>query len=306
MGDDLWLLSCPSKEEALRISGLHSSKFEDFIIQSDLWIPEAGCSNVLGKHRLAWIRAFGIPLHLRSCELFQLIEDFCGRFIEVDISNWFADGIRIKIFVEDDIPDEVNVRFQNTIFPIAITIEPSPSASRPIEISTSVVNEVSTTTLNENIDFEVVPRSAEFASPKTVCGLADDSFMMEPLLCPLEHVNQIIEPSSTDPFKDLEELFSSWVGPLHNLNESESEEEVHLPSMNLKSSLAMKPQSVIAQKNQVDNIEDSSLPSAICKNLEVDLSSTPQPNAPSQQLEMEMLEVNSATDEESISEEELD
>ncbi|CAN0899727.1 hypothetical protein LINGRAHAP2_LOCUS20444, partial [Linum grandiflorum] len=76
------------------------------------------------------LRIFGIPLHLRSKDLFTAIRDFCGGFLEFDVSNWFKDGVRIKVFVKKEIPDEVLIRYRQVIFPVAVVVEPSPSTSR--------------------------------------------------------------------------------------------------------------------------------------------------------------------------------
>ncbi|CAN0904496.1 hypothetical protein LINGRAHAP2_LOCUS23127 [Linum grandiflorum] len=122
-------MGCASEEEKQRIIGLRIWKFGSFFIAADDWIPEAGRSNVLAKLRTCWIQVFGIPLHLRSNDLFRSIGNFCGAFVEADITNWFKDGIRIKIYVKEDIPDEVVLQYQNNVFPVMVMVEPSPAVA---------------------------------------------------------------------------------------------------------------------------------------------------------------------------------
>ncbi|CAN0858176.1 hypothetical protein LINGRAHAP2_LOCUS7110 [Linum grandiflorum] len=127
-------MGCPSLDEKRRIFGLKNWKFESFHILADDWIPDAGRSNVLAQRRMCWIQVFGIPLHLRSKELFKAIGDICGNFLEFDVSNWFKDGVRLKIFVNNTIPDEVTIRYNNHLFSVLVVTEPLPPASRKCRV----------------------------------------------------------------------------------------------------------------------------------------------------------------------------
>ncbi|CAN0913541.1 hypothetical protein LINGRAHAP2_LOCUS27996 [Linum grandiflorum] len=53
-----------------------------------------------------WIRVRGIPLHLRSKELYQSIGVVCGGFISSDEGTSLA-AVRIKVRSSGTIPDEI-------------------------------------------------------------------------------------------------------------------------------------------------------------------------------------------------------
>ncbi|CAN0904848.1 hypothetical protein LINGRAHAP2_LOCUS23335 [Linum grandiflorum] len=80
-------MACPLIVEKKRIMGLRCRKFESFDILADDWIPEAGRSKFLVKVRTCWVLIFGIPLHLRSKELFHSVGDLCGGFLDYDVTN---------------------------------------------------------------------------------------------------------------------------------------------------------------------------------------------------------------------------
>ncbi|CAN0830564.1 hypothetical protein LINGRAPRIM_LOCUS3292 [Linum grandiflorum] len=102
-------MGCPSVEEHNRILNLRSWRFKSFVIVADEWIPAAERSNILAQKRCCWIQVFGIPLHLRSQDLIRAIGNSCGTFLESNISNWFNDGVRIKIYIQEEIPDDVRI-----------------------------------------------------------------------------------------------------------------------------------------------------------------------------------------------------
>ncbi|CAN0906754.1 hypothetical protein LINGRAHAP2_LOCUS24431 [Linum grandiflorum] len=67
-----------------------------------------------------------LVIDLRSKELFHSIGDLCGGFLEYDIPNWFKDGIRIKILVRKEIPDDIVLKYKENLFPVTVVTEPSP------------------------------------------------------------------------------------------------------------------------------------------------------------------------------------
>ncbi|CAN0838237.1 hypothetical protein LINGRAHAP2_LOCUS2051 [Linum grandiflorum] len=91
------MMGYPSIEEKCRIMGIWCWHFDSFRILADDWIPDGDRSNVLACNCFCWIYVYTSPLHLQSAELFKAIGDMCGSFIETDITNWFRDGLRIKV-----------------------------------------------------------------------------------------------------------------------------------------------------------------------------------------------------------------
>ncbi|CAN0907508.1 hypothetical protein LINGRAHAP2_LOCUS24838, partial [Linum grandiflorum] len=129
LGDDLWLLNCSSSAEVDQILNLQIWKLESFRILADRWIPNSGRSNVLSIDRCSWIRIYGILIHLRSMELLKQIGKACGIMLEVDLRDWFADEIRIKIEVGEELPDEIKVVYEDWCFPVEVIVEPSPAVA---------------------------------------------------------------------------------------------------------------------------------------------------------------------------------
>ncbi|CAN0919151.1 hypothetical protein LINGRAHAP2_LOCUS31285, partial [Linum grandiflorum] len=136
IGDDLWLLVCASEEEAHCVIHLDRRRFNGVEVQLDIWIKEAGRSSVMENQEVAWIRTRGIPLHLRSKDLYRWLGALCAGFLCSDENSTLA-YVRINIKVKPDalIPDEIPVRFGKEIFPVRIDLEtPSPlSKSGPID-----------------------------------------------------------------------------------------------------------------------------------------------------------------------------
>ncbi|CAN1846672.1 hypothetical protein LINPERHAP1_LOCUS38294 [Linum perenne] len=126
IGDDLWMLPVSSKSIASRIMALKRWKFKTWDIFMDLWTEAAGRSKCLEAANEAWVVARGIPLHLRSMELFRQIGEFCGGFIGAE-DGVSLSTIRIKIKRGALIPDEIPVCFKEEVFPVRIEVEaPSP------------------------------------------------------------------------------------------------------------------------------------------------------------------------------------
>ncbi|CAN0863474.1 hypothetical protein LINGRAHAP2_LOCUS8700, partial [Linum grandiflorum] len=122
VGDDLWLLGCGSEAEVLRIIALGRCRFRDIMIQLDVWIKEAGCSNVCAEMDVAWIVVRGIPLHLRSKKLFRKVGNVCGKFLCSDEGR-YLDSVRIKIKMTGPFPGEIPICHDQDVFPLRIDLE---------------------------------------------------------------------------------------------------------------------------------------------------------------------------------------
>ncbi|CAN1165554.1 hypothetical protein LINPERPRIM_LOCUS33791 [Linum perenne] len=121
IGDDLWMLPVSSKSIASRILALKRWKFKSWDIFMDLWTEVAGRSNCLEVANEAWVVVRGIPLHLRSMDLFRQIGEFCGGFIGAE-DGVSLSTIRIKIKRGVVIP-EIPVCFREEVFPVRIEVE---------------------------------------------------------------------------------------------------------------------------------------------------------------------------------------
>ncbi|CAN1279940.1 hypothetical protein LINPERPRIM_LOCUS17236 [Linum perenne] len=119
LGDDLWFLACGSISEVNRILELKRWSFGDVRIQMDTWIKMAGRSNVTVESGFAWVIARGIPLHLRSPDLFRQLGDFCGGFLCAE-DGLNLSSIRLKVKVGGVIPDEVPLCHGCEVFPIRL------------------------------------------------------------------------------------------------------------------------------------------------------------------------------------------
>ncbi|CAN0926378.1 hypothetical protein LINGRAHAP2_LOCUS35308 [Linum grandiflorum] len=182
IGDDLWLLVCPSADEVQRILHLNRCRFKNIDIQMDVWIEDAGRSSVMSKLEVAWIRVRGIPLHLRSKDLYRCIGDFCGGFIcsEEGVDFTF---VRIKIKASDVIPEEVLLSSSSKIFPVRVELE----TPRPLAASGAVDNFFKGWKGKGSGCRVSIPSPQLFIAPSTACssgqGLAQSlSPLPEPLM----------------------------------------------------------------------------------------------------------------------------
>ncbi|CAI0400845.1 unnamed protein product [Linum tenue] len=122
--DGCWLLICPSVAEALRIRKLQHSQFRSFRFKISMWNPNIGRdAGHPGKE--TWLLVFGIPLHLKSMNLFKSIGDFCGKFIDIDWSSWCSSVIRIRTQILGPIPSEVPVCYEDKVYPVRIEVPPA-------------------------------------------------------------------------------------------------------------------------------------------------------------------------------------
>ncbi|CAN1188715.1 hypothetical protein LINPERHAP2_LOCUS39497 [Linum perenne] len=105
-----------------RIIALRRWMFGEVQVKLDSWIPEAGRSNVLSKEEKVWITVRGIPLHLRSKELFKQLGDICGTFLEFDSGDSLS-SVRLGIQLKGVIPEEIPILHGNQIFPVRVEVE---------------------------------------------------------------------------------------------------------------------------------------------------------------------------------------
>ncbi|CAN1776794.1 hypothetical protein LINPERHAP1_LOCUS13760 [Linum perenne] len=97
------MLFCGSSSQVNRILALNRRSFKGTLLQIDKRIPEAGRSNVLSRDNVKWIEINGIPLHLRSSDLFRHLGDFCGTFLGFELTSSLS-YVRIKIKLKGDLP----------------------------------------------------------------------------------------------------------------------------------------------------------------------------------------------------------
>ncbi|CAN1145358.1 hypothetical protein LINPERHAP2_LOCUS14635 [Linum perenne] len=120
------MLVCSSVSEVERILALKRWRFKDWDIFMDVWTKSAGRSRVLEDLNSAWVVVRGIPLHLRSMELFRQIGDYCGGFISAEDGTSLS-SIRLKIKGGSQVPDELPLCHGSEVFPVRIEAEaPSP------------------------------------------------------------------------------------------------------------------------------------------------------------------------------------
>ncbi|CAN1816598.1 hypothetical protein LINPERHAP1_LOCUS27810 [Linum perenne] len=129
LDDDLWLLFCDSKAKVARILSLNRSSFGDISIQLDKWIPEAGRSSVLAGQKVSWITIRGIPIHLRSSDLFRQIGSVCGIYLGFEVCSSLS-SVRIKISRVGDLPEVVPILFEGRQFPVQVLPDPDSSLKK--------------------------------------------------------------------------------------------------------------------------------------------------------------------------------
>ncbi|CAN1184318.1 hypothetical protein LINPERPRIM_LOCUS8376 [Linum perenne] len=117
------MLVCESKEVADRVAALKRTSFGAFQVFWDVWTREAGRTRFEQKHEAGWIVANGIPLHIRSPELFRQVGERCGGFVEFDVQGCPLSSVRVKVADLRVLPEVVEVQFRDEVFAIRITRE---------------------------------------------------------------------------------------------------------------------------------------------------------------------------------------
>ncbi|CAN1849818.1 hypothetical protein LINPERHAP1_LOCUS39549 [Linum perenne] len=85
----------------------------------DGWIPEAGRSRVLLEDDFVWLTIRGIPIHLRSSELFKQLGESCGCFIRAEDGDSLS-SIRVCVKLRGSLPEEIPLFFGNVVFPLRV------------------------------------------------------------------------------------------------------------------------------------------------------------------------------------------
>ncbi|CAN1179869.1 hypothetical protein LINPERHAP2_LOCUS34446 [Linum perenne] len=119
MDDDIWLLFCDSQAKVERILSLNRTIFNGVQILLDKWIPEAGLSNVLLKEGVIWITIRGIPIHLRSSDLFRQLGAECGEFMGYEICSSLS-SVRLRIKPSTSLPNEILVKSGDSSFTVRV------------------------------------------------------------------------------------------------------------------------------------------------------------------------------------------
>ncbi|CAN1134869.1 hypothetical protein LINPERHAP2_LOCUS8524 [Linum perenne] len=135
LDDGLWLLFCGSSTQVNRVLALNRRSFKDTLLQIDKWIPEAGRSNVLSRDNVIWASINGIPLHLRSSDLFRHLGDYCGTFLGFELTGSLS-SVRIKIKLKGELPESIPVHFGDRFFLLRVS-SASPIFSESVSIKAS-------------------------------------------------------------------------------------------------------------------------------------------------------------------------
>ncbi|CAN1176148.1 hypothetical protein LINPERHAP2_LOCUS32378 [Linum perenne] len=122
LGDGLWLMFVDSKSKVDKIINQNHWSFGERRMLIDRWIPSARRSNVLLKDDVVWIIARGIPIHLRSQDLFRKLGSACGDYLEHEDCESLS-SIRIKIKLSGTLPEEVPICFEDRVFSVSIEKE---------------------------------------------------------------------------------------------------------------------------------------------------------------------------------------
>ncbi|CAN1335338.1 hypothetical protein LINPERPRIM_LOCUS36709 [Linum perenne] len=83
----------------------------------------AGCSILTQGLNVEWVCAQGIPLHLRSLDLFYQLGDLCGGYVEHDERGCNLNAIRLKVRSGQKRPAVAFLRFQKERFRIRFSYE---------------------------------------------------------------------------------------------------------------------------------------------------------------------------------------
>ena len=79
--------SVREKKWALNFS---QRSFKSLALHLVNWNQSIGCSESADLGREAWVRVFGLQIHLWSCNILKKIGDGCGGFIELEEESFSA------------------------------------------------------------------------------------------------------------------------------------------------------------------------------------------------------------------------
>ncbi|RVW65755.1 LINE-1 retrotransposable element ORF2 protein [Vitis vinifera] len=87
LGRGFLLFDFEIPDEAERVLARGMRIFKENVLVLERWNPEVGCLRKEPTTKDVWVRVIGLPLHLRSSEVFKRIGDECGGFIAADESS---------------------------------------------------------------------------------------------------------------------------------------------------------------------------------------------------------------------------
>ncbi|CAN1192057.1 hypothetical protein LINPERHAP2_LOCUS41369 [Linum perenne] len=128
LGDGLWLFFCGSAAKVSQILALNRWLFGKIAIQLDRWIPDAGRSKVLFEEDAVWVWIRGIPLHLRSPDLFRQLGEACGSFLRYEECGSLS-SVKILVKLKGVLPEEISICHGGYIFPVRVDPESVISSS---------------------------------------------------------------------------------------------------------------------------------------------------------------------------------
>ncbi|CAN1139923.1 hypothetical protein LINPERHAP2_LOCUS11562 [Linum perenne] len=123
LADDIWLLDCGSEQAVTRVIKLERCWFGATRVLLDRWTVEAGRSKYLASQNLAWVTVQGIPLHLRSLDLFQRLGEACGGFLDYDDKLCPLNSVRLKVALSSSMPTQIRVCFLEESFILKVVRE---------------------------------------------------------------------------------------------------------------------------------------------------------------------------------------
>ncbi|CAN0881137.1 hypothetical protein LINGRAHAP2_LOCUS14059, partial [Linum grandiflorum] len=72
---------------------------------------------------VVWLRVDGIPLHLRSIDLFRKLGNVCGGFVDFNEDGCSLNAVRIKVNKVGVIPHRFPVLFEETRSILQVVVE---------------------------------------------------------------------------------------------------------------------------------------------------------------------------------------
>ncbi|CAN1141477.1 hypothetical protein LINPERPRIM_LOCUS25518 [Linum perenne] len=117
------MLDCGSKQAVTRVIKLERCWFGATRVLLDRWTVDAGRSKYLASQNLAWVMVQGIPLHLRSVDLFQRLGEVCGGFLDYDDKLCPLNSVRLKVVVSSFLPTQIRVCYLEESFILKVVRE---------------------------------------------------------------------------------------------------------------------------------------------------------------------------------------
>ena len=84
LNHNIFFIELDSPEEANWVMEKGSRIFRGETMNLEWWNPSIGCTGRKDQVHEAWIRVFGLPLHLWTGEILKRVGDSCGGFVAMD------------------------------------------------------------------------------------------------------------------------------------------------------------------------------------------------------------------------------